>query len=29
MSNIIRGRRGRDRMEFGFMTTYVIIAYHH
>jgi hypothetical protein len=24
-----RGRRGRDRMVVGFMTTYAISAYHH
>jgi hypothetical protein len=24
-----RGRRGHDRMLFGFTTTYVISAYHH
>jgi len=24
-----RGRRGRDRMVVGFMTTYPISAYHH
>jgi len=23
------GRRGRDRMVFGFITTYAISAYHH
>ena len=27
--NIIRGRRGRDRIVVGFTTTYVINAYHH
>jgi len=26
---ITRGRLGRDRMEVGFTTTYVINAYHH
>jgi len=25
----MRGRRGRDRMVVGFMTTYAISAYHH
>jgi hypothetical protein len=25
----IRGRRGRDRMVVGFITTYAINAYHH
>ena len=27
--DIMRGRRGRDRMEVGFITTYAIKAYHH
>jgi hypothetical protein len=27
--NHLQGRRDRDRMEFGFTTTYVISAYHH
>jgi hypothetical protein len=26
---ICRGRRGRDRMVVGFITTYAISAYHH
>ena len=26
---ILRGRRGRDRMVFGFTTTYAISAYYH
>jgi hypothetical protein len=26
--NIVRGRRGRDRMVVGFTTTYAISAYH-
>jgi hypothetical protein len=26
---IWRGRRGRDRIVVGFMTTYAISAYHH
>jgi len=25
----LRGRGGRDRMVFGFITTYAISAYHH
>jgi len=25
----LRGRRGRDRMVVGFITTYAISAYHH
>jgi len=24
-----KGRRGRDRMIFGFTTTYAVSAYHH
>ena len=27
--NLTRGRRGRDRMVVGFITTYAISAYHH
>jgi hypothetical protein len=29
MINILEGRRGRDRMVVGFITTYAIRAYHH
>jgi hypothetical protein len=28
-SNVLRGRRGRDRMAFGFTTTCAISVYHH
>jgi len=28
-SNDMRGRRGRNRMEVGFTTTYEISTYHH
>jgi len=27
--NVLRGRRGRDRMVVGFTTTYALSAYHH
>ena len=27
--NVYNGRRGRDRMFVGFITTYAISAYHH
>ena len=29
LSNWRRGRRGRDSMVVGFITTYAISAYHH
>ena len=27
--SVLEGRRGRDRMVVGFITTYAIRAYHH
>jgi hypothetical protein len=29
MAKLGKGRRGRDRMVVGFITTYAISAYHH
>jgi len=29
IQTILRGRRGRDRMVVGFITTYAISFYHH